>query len=168
MNSTCLRSFFIRTSNYIEDKLYFVKQGKRLNVRLQGRNIPVFILHKGGVQGKPTIAIDCGIHAREWISPAVCRLFIEEYLRCAQPDAADCDDSFDEDFYAYNFAMFPLLNQDGYYYTWSNDRLWRKNRTPSEDGPCIGTDLNRNADVAWGATGSSDNTCSQVGNTCNM
>ena len=84
-------------------------------------------------------------------------------MRCAQPDATDCDDSFDEDFYNYSFAMFPLLNQDGYYYTWSNDRLWRKNRTPSEDGPCIGTDLNRNADVAWGATGSSDNTCSQVG-----
>lgn len=58
--------------------------------------------------------------------------------------------------------MLPLLNQDGYYYTWSNDRLWRKNRTPSVDGPCIGTDLNRNADVAWGATGSSDNTCSQT------
>ena len=38
--------------------------------------------------------------------------------------------------------------------------MWRKNRSPSTDGPCIGTDLNRNSDVAWGTQGASDNTCS--------
>ena len=38
--------------------------------------------------------------------------------------------------------------------------MWRKNLSPSSDGPCIGTDLNRNSDVAWGTVGASDNTCS--------
>jgi len=55
-----------------------------------------------------------------------------------------------------------MLNPDGYNYTWTTDRMWRKNRTPSPDGPCIGTDLNRNSDVAWGTTGASSNTCSNT------
>merc|ERR1712227_36616 len=128
----------------------------------ENRDVNGYVLHKGNPIGKPTISIDCGIHAREWISPAVCRLFIDEYLRCSRPNAENCDPFVVDNFYNYNFAMLPLLNQDGYYYTWSNDRLWRKNRTPSVYGPCIGTDLNRNSDVAWGTTGSSDNTCSQT------
>ena len=42
--------------------------------------------------------------------------------------------------------------------------MWRKNRTPSLNfnGGCLGTDLNRNADLAWGTEGASANTCSQT------
>jgi len=31
------------------------------------------------------------------------------------------------------------------------DRYWRKNRRPNEGYDCIGVDLNRNFDVAWGS-----------------
>eukprot|EP01052_Picozoa_sp_SAG31_P042335 SAG31_NODE_6694_length_1922_cov_2.221613_3_plen_68_part_00 len=44
------------------------------------------------------------------------------------------------------FIVIPVLNPDGYEYTWDpgGDRLWRKNRTPNANAPqCPGTDLNR-------------------------
>ena len=40
----------------------------------------------------PGIVIDCGIHAREWISPAMCRLFVHELMRCTEEHNFDsCD-----------------------------------------------------------------------------
>ena len=38
--------------------------------------------------GNPGIVIDCGIHAREWISPAMCRLFVHELMHCSHH--SDC------------------------------------------------------------------------------
>ena len=55
-----------------------------------------------------------------------------------------------------------VLNPDGYQYTWDNNRLWRKNRSQNEGSPCIGTDLNRNSDFAWGTEGASSNPCSDT------
>ena len=59
---------------------------------------------------RPTIAIDCTIHSREWISPAVCRSFINEYLRCGQSDAENCDSYLLEKFYDFNIFILPMLN----------------------------------------------------------
>ena len=33
---------------------------------------------KKSSSSKPSIFLDCGIHAREWISPAFCQLFVKE------------------------------------------------------------------------------------------
>lgn len=38
--------------------------------------------------------------------------------------------------------ILPVLNPDGYEYTHTHDRMWRKNR--AQYGECIGVDLNRN------------------------
>ena len=35
-----------------------------------------------------------------------------------------------------------------YQYTWTNARLWRKNRRPGST--CDGVDLNRNFNIHWG------------------
>lgn len=58
------------------------------------------------------------------------------------------------------FAVAPVVNPDGYAYTWSNDRLWRKNRRPG--GACVGVDLNRNWAEKWGECGASTNPCSDT------
>ena len=34
-------------------------------------------------------------------------------------------------------------------YTWTNDRLWRKNRRQNSGSSCAGVDLNRNYDDHW-------------------
>ena len=55
-----------------------------------------------------------------------------------------------------------MINPDGYVYTWTNDRMWRKTRKPNEDSPCVGTDLNRNYDSNWGGQGASPLPCSET------
>ena len=87
---------------------------------------------EGDQSTKPTIGIDCGLHSCEWISPAVCRIFIKEYHRCTQENEENCSLFVDNNFYDVNFLILPLVNQDGYYYTWENDRLWRKTRSPNK------------------------------------
>jgi len=60
------------------------------------------------------------------------------------------------------FVIVPFTNPDGYAYTWSENRLWRKNREPNSGSSCIGTDLNRNYNSHWGEGGSSSNPCSDT------
>lgn len=43
----------------------------------------------------------------------------------------------------FNRHIVPILNPDGYEYTHTCDRMWRKNRARHE-GVCVGVDLNRN------------------------
>ena len=51
------------------------------------------------------------------------------------------------------FIFIPIVNPDGYEYTWKTDRMWRKNRR--SNGSSYGVDLNRNFDAQWGGVGSS-------------
>ena len=53
------------------------------------------------------------------------------------------------------------MNPDGYLFTQTDDRLWRKTRSPSGDG-CFGTDANRNWGFHWGTGGSSSDPCSDT------
>ncbi len=45
--------------------------------------------------------------------------------------------------------VIPVVNPDGYEYTFTTERLWRKNRRPNADGS-FGVDLNRNHAGFWG------------------
>ncbi|XP_056157102.1 carboxypeptidase O-like [Lampris incognitus] len=113
---------------------------------------------KGEVR-KKAVWMDCGIHAREWISPAFCQYFVQQVLQTYQTDSAVQELLKNVDLY-----VTPVLNVDGYVYTWKNDtRLWRKSRSPGPEGcACSGTDLNRNFDANWGSVGISLNCCSEV------
>lgn len=56
-------------------------------------------------------------------------------------------------------GIVPVVNPDGYEYSWTNDRMWRKNRRQFSN--CVGVDLNRNfASSNWGKEGISTNQCS--------
>jgi hypothetical protein len=59
------------------------------------------------------------------------------------------------------FYVAPLMNPDGYVFTWTNDRLWRKNRRNNGDGT-FGVDLNRNFDWSFAGPGASANTASDI------
>ena len=55
-----------------------------------------------------------------------------------------------------------MVNPDGYLFTQTDNRLWRKTRKPNGDTGCFGTDANRNFGYHWGTGGSSDNACSDT------
>lgn len=95
-------------------------------------------------QPKPQIVLVGGQHAREWVIVSsmlflahtmVTELAHPEHTR---PELSSLIASFD-------FVFVPCLNPDGYEYSWTTDRLWRKNRQVVSD-ECKGIDLNRN----WG------------------
>jgi len=54
--------------------------------------------------------------------------------------------------------VIPALNPDGYEYSHTHNRMWRKTRSPQKKR-CIGADPNRNWDSHWGTTGVSWNPC---------
>lgn len=45
--------------------------------------------------------------------------------------------------------VLPVANPDGYEYTWTTDRSWRKTRSGPING-CYGVDPNRNFDYKYG------------------
>ncbi|KAI9140333.1 hypothetical protein BKA69DRAFT_1080447 [Paraphysoderma sedebokerense] len=96
-----------------------------------------------------------GIHAREWITVASVTYTLNELVTQYGKDA-EITALMDY----FSFTIIPVLNIDGYKYTWNGSRMWRKNRQPQ--GNCIGTDANRNFDYQWGAGGSSSNPCSDT------
>ncbi|XP_077990869.1 carboxypeptidase B-like [Glandiceps talaboti] len=96
------------------------------------------------------------IHSREWITGATMlwtvKTLLEEYG--ADPDVTKYVDQID-------FYIVPIMNPDGYEWTWTDNRMWRKTRSPNDGSICMGTDPNRNWGVAWGEIpGASDDPCS--------
>ncbi|KAM4042211.1 carboxypeptidase B-like [Anomaloglossus baeobatrachus] len=122
----------------------------------EGRAMYVLRIGKANIAG-PAIFMDCGIHAREWISPAFCQWFVRELVT-----GYSKDEGIKKLLTNLNFYILPVLNIDGYIYTWTKDRMWRKNRSPAPNGDCFGTDLNRNFNISWCEIGSSDKPCTEV------
>ncbi|XP_063821994.1 zinc carboxypeptidase-like [Ostrinia nubilalis] len=100
---------------------------------------------------KPVVFIESGIHAREWITPATTTYFINELLTSNNPDVTALRDQFD-------WHIFPTVNPDGYHYSMTRDRMWRKTRSKSSTY-CYGADPNRNWDHNWLQHGATNNPC---------
>ncbi|XP_023700369.1 carboxypeptidase B2 isoform X1 [Paramormyrops kingsleyae] len=135
---------------------------ERLQVILIGSSVekqPLFVLKLSGKghQPKKAIWMDCGIHAREWISPAFCMWFVQ-YSVMFYNQHSDITEILDK----MDIYVLPVMNPDGYKYSWIENRMWRKNRSRNVDNACVGTDLNRNFDANWCTKGSSDNPCDET------
>lgn len=106
---------------------------------VEGR--PIHVVQLGdGDPDKPAIVITGVQHAREWIASMVPVCVIDRFARDGETDptiAAVLD--------AATIYVVPIVNPDGFVYTWENDRYWRKNRRND-----YGVDLNRNWSAGWG------------------
>lgn len=105
---------------------------------------------------KPVIWIDGCIHAREWIACASVMNLLKQILE-PEPRFAS---AVEEVLAKYDFYILPVFNVDGYEYTHTTNRMWRKTR--SDGTPCKGADPNRNWDTHFGGIGTSDNPCSDI------
>nr|XP_039268546.1 carboxypeptidase B-like [Styela clava] len=114
----------------------------------EGRNMRGLKISTGS--DRPAFVINCGIHAREWITPATCLYTANKLMNEYNMNMTITHLMNGVDFY-----LIPSSNPDGYAYTWSNDRMWRKTRSKSDMcDTCIGVDPNRNWDFHWGGMNS--------------
>jgi len=107
---------------------------------------------------KSAIWFDGCIHAREWITTASVVYMLGNLLSnftAGEPVARAILTGLE-------VWVLPIFNPDGYDYTWTTDRMWRKTRSPNADSTCVGTDPNRNWDDHWGGAGSSTDPCDDI------
>lgn len=50
----------------------------------------------------------------------------------------------------YDWVILPVFNVDGYVYTHTNNRMWRKTVSTNSGSSCLGADPNRNWNFKWG------------------
>lgn len=62
-----------------------------------------------------------------------------------------------------DWVIVPVANPDGYSYSHTNERFWRKTRTINAGSICRGTDLNRNFNYQWDAPGGASTNVSAQG-----
>nr|XP_060631420.1 carboxypeptidase A6 [Anolis sagrei ordinatus] len=120
----------------------------------EGRPLYVLRLGKRSWGYKKAVWIDCGIHAREWIGPAFCQWFVKEALQTYQSDPA-----MRRMLNQLYFYIMPIFNVDGYHFSWTHDRFWRKTRSKNSRFHCHGVDANRNWKVKWCDEGASLHPC---------
>ncbi|KAK0408530.1 hypothetical protein QR680_004009 [Steinernema hermaphroditum] len=93
------------------------------------------------------------IHAREWLGCATMVYIINELTQNAN-QYQDILNSLD-------IYILPVANPDGYSFTWTDNRMWRKTRTGPRQG-CYGVDPNRNFNFKWETSGFSTDPCSET------
>ncbi|XP_053672395.1 carboxypeptidase B-like [Anopheles nili] len=102
-----------------------------------------------GIAGsKPVVFIDGGIHAREWAGVMSVMYLIHELVEHGRSDHVEMLNK--------DWVIVPVANPDGYGFSHTDNRMWRKNRFPAT-ALCTGIDLNRNWDYMWAF---SSNACS--------
>jgi len=121
----------------------------------EGRAILGIKMNIGGGSNKKSIIFEGTHHAREWISAATVTYMLNELLTSNDTNVKDIA-------MAYEWYILPVTNPDGYVYTWKKNRMWRKNRKPTPNLLCIGTDLNRNWDNFFNQGGTSLNPCADT------
>lgn len=89
---------------------------------------------------KPIIFIDTGTHAREWVGPHTVLYFLDQLVTNSSVTNSLLE--------KVDYVIIPNVNPDGYVYTHTEDRFWRKNRR-QVNYTCSGIDLNRNYGYVW-------------------
>ncbi|KAF2727080.1 carboxypeptidase-like protein A1 precursor [Polyplosphaeria fusca] len=126
---------------------------------VQGRTLTgIHIWGSGGKGSKPAVLFHGTVHAREWISSMTVEYMAWQLLTKYSSNATvkALVDKFD-------LYIIPIVNPDGFVYSQTSDRLWRKNRQTVSGNSCVGRDINRNWPYKWEVPGgASTNPCSET------
>ncbi|KAM4672487.1 carboxypeptidase A2-like [Amazona ochrocephala] len=117
---------------------------------------PLFVLKfSTGGRNRPAIWLDAGIHSREWVTQAsamwIAKQIASDYGK--DPSTTSLLNKMD-------IFLLPVANPDGYVFTHTTNRMWRKTRSRNKGSLCVGVDPNRNWDAGFGGPGASNNPCS--------
>ncbi|KAH7313752.1 zinc carboxypeptidase [Stachybotrys elegans] len=125
---------------------------------LQGNAITgIQLFGSTGGGSRPAIIFHGNVHAREWITSMTVEYFAWTLLS-GYASNTEIRGFLDR----YDFYLFPVVNPDGFIYSQTSDRLWRKNRQSVSGSTCLGTDINRNWNYQWAPTGgASTSPCAQ-------
>jgi len=122
---------------------------------LQGQSIvAVHLQSTKGPDSKPRFVVNSCQHAREWITITTVNYLLNYLVTGYSTNStiAALVDSMD-------WTFIPIVNVDGYDFTWNGDRLFRKNRRNNKGSSCTGVDPNRNWPYKWNTGGSSGDPC---------
>ncbi|XP_067390969.1 carboxypeptidase A1-like [Emydura macquarii macquarii] len=122
----------------------------------EGRPLYVLKFSTGGAK-RPAIWIDTGIHSREWVTQASGVWFAKKIL-----DSYGKDPSLTSILDSLDIFLEIVTNPDGFAFTQTKNRMWRKTRSINAGSTCIGVDPNRNWDAGFGGAGASGNPCSET------
>ncbi|XP_077663365.1 carboxypeptidase A1-like [Eretmochelys imbricata] len=122
----------------------------------EGRPLYVLKFSTGGTK-RPAIWIDTGIHSREWITQASGVWFAKKIV-----DSYGKDPSLTSILDNLDIFLEIVTNPDGFAFTHTKNRMWRKTRSINSGSACIGVDPNRNWDAGFGGSGASSNPCSET------
>lgn len=125
-----------------------------IGASLEGR--PILAVKVGPAAddpARPNVLFMGTHHAREWVSTAVAMKLIRWLADSASPALLGARDVW----------VIPVENPDGYQYSFTTERFWRKNRRLNGDGT-YGVDPNRNYPAFWGLDdlGSSPNPGTEI------
>jgi len=152
-----------RTYEEVQDKLVEIANSSSIATLIdlgdsyENRAIKGLKFSTGGTN-KPAVFFNGCQHAREWITVMATTYFADQLAQnyINNPFTETLLDLVD-------VYIIPIVNPDGYVYTHTTDRYWRKNRQPNANSTCIGTDLNRNWDADWnGGESTSTSECSDI------
>ncbi|XP_063697373.1 zinc carboxypeptidase-like [Culicoides brevitarsis] len=104
--------------------------------------------------GNPGLFLESNIHAREWVTSASSTWILNQLLTSTDANIRDIAENID-------WYFVPVANPDGFEYTHTSNRMWRKTRKPSSS-LCYGADPNRNFGYKWMTGGSSSIACSDT------
>mmetsp|Transcript_41909 Transcript_41909/g.77939 ORF Transcript_41909/g.77939 Transcript_41909/m.77939 type:complete len:593 (-) Transcript_41909:33-1811(-) len=122
----------------------------------EGRTIKAVRFRGSGWQsGRPRVVLSFQQHAREWVAGMTGVYTVEYLIKKVKENPSALA--------GMEVVMTPMSNPDGFAYSSTRSRFWRKNRRDNPRTNCDGVDLNRNWDTAWGERQStSTNPCSDV------
>ncbi|CAG9942145.1 unnamed protein product [Clonostachys rosea f. rosea IK726] len=126
----------------------------------EGRDIPALRVGVSGQSSssspRKTIVITGGLHGREWISTSTVN-----YLAWSFITSFGKEPMITKLLVEFDIVFIPVVNPDGFEYTWNVDRLWRKSRQQTGLRYCRGMDLDHAFGYEWDSARHQTDPCSE-------